>query len=182
MAKKHIKSRPGLFGMVHYYDENGKHIGKSRPGLLEGTRVYTDNDGKRVGKSRPGFFAKEVFIDSEHNRITSYDGLIGEVHYKDGRRIGHTRPRFFDRTYTVLEKENEILCNDYEMDVLEETLTELEEDLTALEEILHENNEEDVDEKEKVTQYICSQKSKPIIIIPIIIVIIACICAVAKYR
>ena len=39
MARKYVKSRPGLFGMVYYYDDNGKPIGKSRPGLIEGTRV-----------------------------------------------------------------------------------------------------------------------------------------------
>ena len=83
MAKKRVKSRPGLFDTVYYYDENGKPIGKSRPGLIEGTRVYTDQNGRYAGKSRPGFFAKEVFTDTEHNHITSYDSLCGEVHFEE---------------------------------------------------------------------------------------------------
>lgn len=58
MARKYVKSRPGLFGMVYYYDENGRSIGKSRPGLIEGTRVYTDQNGRYAGKSRPGFYPK----------------------------------------------------------------------------------------------------------------------------
>lgn len=58
MARKYVKSRPGLIGMVYYYDENGKPIVKSRPGLIEGIRVYTDQNGRYAGKSRPGFLSK----------------------------------------------------------------------------------------------------------------------------
>ena len=79
MGRKHVKSRPGLFGTVYYYDEHGNPIGKSRPGLLEGTRVYTGENGRYAGKSRPGFFAKEVFTDTDNNHITSYDSLCGEI-------------------------------------------------------------------------------------------------------
>ena len=64
MARKYVKRRPGLFGMVYYYDENGNPVGKSRPGLIEGTRVYTDQNGGYTGKSRPGFLAKSVFTNA----------------------------------------------------------------------------------------------------------------------
>ena len=115
MAKKRITSRPGLFGTVYYYDENGRPVGKSRPGLFEGTRVYTEQNGGYVGKSRPGFLAKEVFTDTEHNRITSYDSLFGEVHLKNGTPVGHTRPGLFDSAYTTLDEEDkEELLEDYE--------------------------------------------------------------------
>lgn len=107
MAKKRITSRPGLFGTVYYYDENGRPVGKSRPGLLEGTRVYTDQNGRYAGKSRSGFLAKEVFTDTEQNRITSYDSLLGEVHFKNGTPVGHTRPGFFDSACTTLDDEDE---------------------------------------------------------------------------
>lgn len=108
MRRKQIKSRPGLFGMIYYYDENGNPIGKSRPGLIEGTRVYTDQNGRYAGKSRPGFLAKEVFADTEHNHITSYDSFCGEVHFKNGVPVGHTSPGFFDSAYTILEGEDEL--------------------------------------------------------------------------
>lgn len=108
MARRRIKSRPGLFGMTYYYDEKGTPIGKSRPGLLEGTRVYTDLQGNYVGKSRPGILAKEVYMDAEQNQITSYEGLLGDVHYQNGVPIGHTSPGFFDSAYTTLEENEEI--------------------------------------------------------------------------
>lgn len=113
MARQRIKSRPGLFGTVYYYDEDGNPIGKSRPGLFEGTRVYTDQNGRYAGKSRDGFLAKKVFTYADHNYITSYDSLCGEVHFKNGVPIGHTRPGFFDSAYTTLETEDDILEEEY---------------------------------------------------------------------
>ena len=103
MARKRIKSRHGLFGTVYYYDESGNRIGKSRPGLLDGSRVYTDRNGRYAGKSRSGIFAEEVFEDTDHNRVTSYDGLFGEVHFKNGVPVGDTKPGFFGCGYTTLE-------------------------------------------------------------------------------
>ena len=79
MARKRIKSRPGLFGVTYYYDENGKQIGKSRPGLFGGTQVYYDEKGNRTGYSRPGIFAKRVYTDTNNERITSYDSLFSEI-------------------------------------------------------------------------------------------------------
>lgn len=109
MSRKCIKSKPGLFGTVYYYDESGNYIGKSRPGLVEDTRVYSDSNGNYAGKSRKGYFSKRVFTDTNHEHITSYDSFLGEVHFKDGSRIGQTRPSFFGVSYTSLEAEDEIL-------------------------------------------------------------------------
>lgn len=108
MARKQVKSRPGLFGMVYYYDESGNLIGKSRLGLVEGTRVYTDQNGEYAGKSRPGFFAKEVFTSDDHNHIASYDSICGEIHFENGVPIGHTRPGLFGTSYTCMETEEQI--------------------------------------------------------------------------
>ena len=119
MAKKRIKSRPGLFGVVYYYDENGKPIGKSRPGLIEGTRVYTDQNGGYAGRSRPGFLSKEVFTDADHDHITSYDSICGEVHFKDGAPIGYTNPGILGTSYTSLEIQDEY-CED-EQDIADES-------------------------------------------------------------
>lgn len=119
MARKRIKSRPGLFGMTYYYDEYGRPIGKSRPGLLGDTRVYFDQDGRYAGRSRPGLFAKEVFTDRNNEHITSYDAFLGDAHFKNGRLIGTTRAGFFDCAYTTLDAEEEDLeelCFDEDSD------------------------------------------------------------------
>ena len=108
MIRRNIKSQPGLFGTVYYYDEHGNPIGKSHPGLLEGTRVYTDQNGRYTGKSRPGFLAQEVFTDADHNHITSYEGICGEVHFENGVPIGYSRSGFFDSEYSVLETEDDL--------------------------------------------------------------------------
>lgn len=107
MARRNIINRPGLFGTTYYYDEDGKPIGKSRPGLFAGTRVYTGQNGRYAGKSRPGFLAKEVFTDTDHNYIASYDSFYGEVHFKNGVPIGHTKPGVFDSAYTTCELEDD---------------------------------------------------------------------------
>ena len=124
MARKHIKSRPGLFGMVYYYDENGKPIGKSRPGLIEGTRVYTDPNGSYKGKSRPGLFSKEVYKDVDDNYITSYDTPFGDIHFKNDTPIGHSRPGLFGSSYTSLDIEDEF----YEDEFYEDDTDCMEED------------------------------------------------------
>ena len=105
MARKRIYSRPGLFGTVSYYDGQGNYIGKSRPGLLEGTRVFSDRNGRYAGTSRPGFLAKEVFSDTDRNRITTYGGFLGDVHFKNGVPIGSSHPGIFSSSCTTLETE-----------------------------------------------------------------------------
>ena len=166
MGRKHVKSRPGLFGTVYYYDENGNPIGKSRPGLLEGTRVYTDENGRYAGKSRPGFLAKEVFTDTEHNHITSYDSLCWEVHFKNGVPVGHSRPGFFDAEYTTLETEDESYEEDL-IDSFEDAGTE-EKDYT----------EDDT----RVSQYTVVKNLQMFVLCLVICMIIACVYAIVRFN
>ena len=173
MARRQVKSRPGLFGTVYYYDEHGNPIGKSRPGLLEGTRVYTDENGRYAGKSRPGFFAKEVFTDTDNNYITSYDSLCGEVHFKNGTYAGHTRPGFFDSAYTTLEIDDEMSDEElYKENYLEEDLGEEQEGY------------EDVADREeyspKVSQYTVIRNLQFFVLCLVICMVIACVYAIIK--
>lgn len=115
MAKKRIKSKPGLFGMVYHYDENGKYIGKSRPGLIDGTKVHFGEKGQRVGTSRPGLFWEEVHHDEKNDRyITSFPSVLNTIHRSNGRTVGATRPGFFDRSYTTVETDDEEYIEDFE--------------------------------------------------------------------
>lgn len=180
MARKRVKSRPGLFGTVYYYDENGNPIGKSHPGLIEGTRVYTDQNGRYAGKSRPGFFAKEVFSDTDNNHITSYDSLCGEVHFKNGTPVGHTRPGFFDSEHTTLDAEDEDPDEAYfEEDYLEEDLVE------ELEE--YEDTDADVADYEeqynpKTSQYTVVKNLQLFVLCLVICMVIACVYAVIRFN
>lgn len=176
MARRHVKSRPGLFGTVYYYDENGNPIGKSRPGLLEGTRVYTDQDGRFAGKSRPGVLAKEVFTDTEHNHITSYDSLYGEVHFKNGVPVGHTRPGFFDSAYTTLEVEDESDEEGlYDEDYFEGDLADFFEG--------DETEEADyVEDDPKVSQYTVVKNLQMFVLCLVICMIIACAYAIVRFN
>lgn len=170
MAKKRIISRPGLFGTVYYYDENGNPIGKSRPGLLEGTRVYTNQNGRYAGKSRPGLLAKEVFTDREHNHGSSYDSLCGEVHFKNGVPVGHSRPDFFGAEYTTLETEDE----SYEEDYFEENLIEEAEE--------HESEEIECEEyNPKASQYTVVRNLQLFALCLVICMVIACIYAIVRF-
>ena len=157
--------------MVYYYDENGKPVGKSRPGLVEGTRVYTNQNGKYAGKSRPGFLAKEVFTDTEHNHITSYDSLCGEIHFKNGVPVGHTRPGFFDSEYTSVETEDE----SYEADYFEEDLTDSFEDAGIEEEDYMESDS-------KASQYTVVKNLQMFALCLVICMIIACIYAIVRFN
>ena len=189
MGKRRIKSRPGLFGMVYYYDENGNPIGKSRPGLIDGTRVYMDQNGRYAGKSRPGFLAKEVFTDNDNNHITSYDSLFGEVHYKNGKPIGHSRLGFFDSAYTTLEEEDEY----YEEDILEDEFYE-DEDLLDEEydddedEYVEDDAEEILDDTEteeyspKATQYTVVRNLQLFVWCIVICMVIAVVYAIIKFN
>ena len=107
MPKKQIKSKPGLFGTVYYYDENGEPLGKSRPGLIQGSRVYTDNNGRHVGQSHRGIFSKEVFTDVDGDRIRTHDDLFGEVHRKNGKTVGRTKYGLFSTSYLTLDDDSD---------------------------------------------------------------------------
>ena len=178
MAKKRITIRPGLFGTVYYYDEIGRPVGKSRPGLPEGTRVYTDQNGRYAGKSRPGFLAKEVFTDTEHNHITSYDSLFGEVHFKNGTPVGHTRPGFFDSAYTTLDEDEEIVGDEcYEEDPYRED-----------EELLDAYEDEDIEETEydeyspEVSQHTVVRNLQLFVLCLVICMVIAVVYAIVKFN
>lgn len=107
MAKRRITSKPGLFGMTYHY-ENGKYIGKSRPGLLGDRKIHYDADGRQVGTSRPGVLSDEVHYDAKNKRyISSYQGLTGEIHMSNGRPVGKTTPGVFDAAYSSIE-DNEV--------------------------------------------------------------------------
>ena len=154
MAKKRITSKPGLFGVIYYYDEDGKLIAKSRPGLIKGTRVYTDPNGKQIGKSRPGVLSEEVFVDCDKNVITSYNDIFGSFYMQNGKSIGRTKPGVFGSSHTSLETDDEF-CEDesYEdesydelsdNEFCEEEIEYLDEDLLG--ELREELDEEDDEE------------------------------------
>ena len=171
MGRRRVKCRPGLFGTVYYYDENGNPIGKSRPGLIEGTRVYTDQNGRYAGKSRPGFLAKEVYTDTDNNHITTYDSLCGEFHFKNGVPVGHTRPGFFDSEHTTLETEDE----GYEEDYFEEALMDTFDD-TEIEE------DDYVESDSKVSQYTVVKNLQLFVLCLVICMIIACVYAIVQFN
>lgn len=159
MAKKRIKSKPGLFGMVYHYDENGKYVGKSRPGLLDGTKVHFDEKGQRVGTSRPGLFWEEVHHDEKNDRyITSFPSVLHTIHRSNGRTVGTTRPSFFDRSYTTIEtgegviEETEEYFDEYADDEIAEYL-EGEEDYSI-------NAEDDTDSEAEKNAYEERSKAK----------------------
>ena len=177
MARKRITSRPGLFGTVYYYDENGKPVGKSRPGLLEGTRVYTDQNGKYAGKSRPGFLAKEVFTDADHNHITSYEDLCGDIHFQNGVPIGHTRPGFFGFDHTTIETDDDSSEEEYyEEDYFTEDITE-EWDETEADDLCEDDYEEHTSQ---VSQYTVVKNLQLFVLCLVICMVIACIYAIVR--
>lgn len=175
MPKKDIKSKPGLFGMIYYYDENGNPIGKSRPGLIGKTRVYTDQNGRYAGKSRSGFLSKEVYEDSDHHYITSYDTFSGEVHFQNGTPIGRSRPGFFGSSHISLEAEEET-CEDISREDEPDTKNE-----DFAEEPYEES--ENVDYTEYVPQISSNAVDKErnsLVLFLIICVVIACIYTIIK--
>ena len=178
MARKRITSRPGLFGTVYYYDENGKPVGKSRPGLLEGTRVYTDQNGKYAGKSRPGFLAKEVFTDADHNHITSYEGLCGDIHFQNGVPVGHTRPGFFGFDRTTIETDDDDSFEEeyYEEDYFTEGITE-EWDETEDDDLCEDDHEEHT---QQASQYTIVKNLQLFALCLVTCVVIACIYAIVR--
>ena len=175
MARKYVKSRPGLFGMVYYYDENGKPIGKSRPGLIEGTRVYTDQNGRYAGRSRPGFLSKEVYKDTDHNYIISYGAPLGDIHFKNGTPIGRSRPGLFGSSYTSLETEDEI----YEDEFYEDETDFIEEDFA---EEPYEEYEDEADEEcpHQTTLSTVGGKLKSLVLFLVVCAVIVCMCAITK--
>lgn len=174
MAKKYVKSRPGLFGMVYYFDENGKPIGKSRPGLIEGTRVYTDQNGSYVGKSRPGFLSKEVYEDAVRNYITSYGAPFGDIHFKNGTPIGRSRPGMFGSSYTEIESEDEI----YEDEFYEDETDNMEEGFAEEYEEYEDNDYEE--STPHTTSCAVDERLISLVVLLAICAAIICICTIVK--
>lgn len=113
MAKKLIISRRGLFGTTYHYDERGKYLGKSRPGLFGDNKVHFDENGNKRGTSRPGFFNEEVHkLDSEYS--STRKGLFGFVHRSNGRISGKTSPELFGTAFTEFESSNESCYDELE--------------------------------------------------------------------
>ena len=180
MARKRIKSRPGLFGAIYYYNENGNPVGKSRPDLFKGTRVYTDQNGRYAGKSRPGFLAKEVFVDTDHNHITSYEGLFGEVHFKNSVPVGRTRPGFFDSAYTTLETEDDAFDEEYCEDSFEEEWVE---DQEYSDDTVYETGAESHEgDTPTVSQYTVVKNLQLFALCLVICMVIACVYAVIRFN
>ena len=103
MAKRRITSKPGLFGMTYHY-ENGKYVGKSRPGLLGDRKIHYNAEGRQIGTSRPGVLSDEVHYDAENKRyISSYQGLAGTIHTSNGRPVGKTVHSVFGTSYSSVE-------------------------------------------------------------------------------
>lgn len=144
MAKKRITSKHGLFGMVYHYDENGKCVGKSRPGLLGDRKIHYDADGRQVGTSRPGFFSEEVHYDAKNKRyISSYRGLTGMIHRSNGRTVGKTTPGLFDTRYSTFEEDDTPL-----EDYADEELFDYDEDFSDFEDEIDDFDAEDEEEDE----------------------------------
>ena len=126
MAKRRITSKPGLFGMTYHY-ENGKYIGKSRPGLLGDRKIHYDADGRQVGTSRPGALSDEVHYDAKNKRyISSYQGLTGEIHMSNGRPVGKTTPGVFGAAYSSIDDNEvrEIFDDEEPVDFMDEYIDE----------------------------------------------------------
>lgn len=92
------KSRQGLFGTVHHYDEHGREIGKSKPGFF-GSYTNYDAKGNMVGHSKPGMFGSYHHYDTRGRKTGRSDpGMFGSYHHKDsrGKPVGSSKPGFFD--------------------------------------------------------------------------------------
>ena len=121
MAKRRITSRPGLFGYIYHYDENGNYLGKSRPGLWGDRKIHYNENNKHISTSRPGFLAKEVHFDKENRRyISSYPFITGSVHYSNGRPIGTTKNGIPDTSYTDIETYGNVYPDDDDFTYTEE--------------------------------------------------------------
>ena len=87
----------GLFGTKIHYDENGRKVGESIPGLFKGTMNHFDADGNLVGTTTSGLFSgtSDHFDANGRYAGTSTKGLFsGTDHIGRNGRIGHTESLF----------------------------------------------------------------------------------------
>ncbi len=85
-------SKPGWFGIIEHYDENGVLIGTSVP---EGDGSYRNYDAnhKMTGRSYPNYSGGFTDIDM-HMKVTSSSELVGPFSYaeedENGVSAGYT--------------------------------------------------------------------------------------------
>ena len=95
MAPKKVTGIPGLFGGTNYYDENGKQIGYSMPGIIPGTVEHFNADGSSAEFSAEGIFGGvDHFDESGRQAGFSTEGIFGGMnHYSaDGSFAGFSAP------------------------------------------------------------------------------------------
>lgn len=82
MANKKGYSRPGLFGDVVHYDENGKKIGVSSPSLLGGYNHYGE-DGRKTGSSYPSLLGGVNTWQENPGDTVLFEGGAAEEYRKN---------------------------------------------------------------------------------------------------
>ena len=101
MAKR-VTNVQGFFGETKHYDEHGRYLGSSRPGILFGeTTHHYDAGGRKVGYSTPNilFGEGETHYDANGNRVgySVNSPLEGKNHYTaDGRFAAHSGKSVLD--------------------------------------------------------------------------------------
>ena len=121
-----------------------------------------------------------MFTDTEHNHITSYDGLFGEIHLKNGTPVGHTKSGFCDSAYTTLDEEDEFVEDEY----YDEDLYDEEDE----EELLEDYEDEELEDAEyeeyspKVSQYTIVRNLQLFVLCLVICMVIAVVYAIVKFN
>ena len=96
MAKK-VRSVKNFWGETVHYDEHGKKVGRSEPGLFGGYTNY-DANGKKIGHSDPGLFGGYNHYDNNGHKTGHSDpSLFGGYHHRDssGKSTGSSDPGMF---------------------------------------------------------------------------------------
>ena len=86
-----------MFGTVHHYDERGKKVGRSEPGLF-GSYTNYDAKGRKVGRSDPGMFGGYNHYDNRGRKTGHSDpSMLGSYTHRDssGKKTGASDPGMF---------------------------------------------------------------------------------------
>ena len=86
-----------MFGTVHHYDERGKKVGRSEPGLF-GSYTNYDAKGRKVGRSEPGMFGGYNHYDNRGRKTGHSDpSMLGSYTHRDssGKKTGASDPGMF---------------------------------------------------------------------------------------
>lgn len=88
--KRNLYGIQGIFGQTNYYDESGKKVGESWPGLFDDSSELYNKDGKHVGYTMPGVFADSlVYNDQGEKQAESWKGVVSDQNiYTDDGYIG----------------------------------------------------------------------------------------------